>query len=48
MTNSLPFANHKNEIERQIIVLLVEDILAARYAPTHWQRASAGGEAARL
>jgi len=27
----LPFANHRNEVERQIIVLLVEDILAAGY-----------------
>ena len=32
MTDTLPFANHKNEIERQIIVLLVEDILAAGYS----------------
>ena len=32
MTDTLPFSNHKNEIERQIIVLLVEDILAAGYA----------------
>lgn len=26
------FSNHRNEIERQIIVLLVEDMLAAGYA----------------
>jgi hypothetical protein len=29
--NNLPFANHPREIERQIIVLLVEDLLAAGY-----------------
>lgn len=27
----MKFSNHKNEIERQIIVLLVEDLLAAGY-----------------
>jgi hypothetical protein len=32
--DSLPFSNHRNEIERQIIVLLVEDILTAGYAIT--------------
>lgn len=26
-----PFANHRNEVERQIIVALVEDLLAAGY-----------------
>jgi len=26
-----PFANHRNEVERQIIVTLVEDLLAAGY-----------------
>jgi hypothetical protein len=29
---TIKFANHKNEAERQIIVLLVEDCLAAGYA----------------
>jgi hypothetical protein len=28
----LPFDNHRNEIERQIIVLLVEDLLSAGFA----------------
>jgi hypothetical protein len=28
----MQFSNHKNEVERQIIVLLVEDCLAAGYA----------------
>jgi len=31
---TIKFANHKNEAERQIIVLLVEDILAAGYSLT--------------